>query len=83
MPLPKIFPEETVARFEAGTFDRLKSVLREGETRADFLRSVVEKEIKQRQQAPKAEPANNGHLREAYRESGRDDVIGPDNGREG
>ena len=48
MPLPKIYPESVVARFEAGTLERVKVVLRENETRAEFLRTIVLEEVARR-----------------------------------
>lgn len=48
MPLPKIYPESVVARFEGGTLERIKGVLRENETRAEFLRTIVLEEIARR-----------------------------------
>ena len=37
------------ARFPAGTLDRIEAVLRERETRADFLRSAIERELTRRE----------------------------------
>lgn len=48
MPLPKIYPESVVARFQPGTLERIKVVLRENETRAEFLRTIVLEEIARR-----------------------------------
>jgi hypothetical protein len=37
-----------VARFEEGTFERMESALKEGETKTDFVREAVERELKRR-----------------------------------
>lgn len=38
-----------VARFEAGTLDRIAAVLREGETRVEFVNVAVAREIARRE----------------------------------
>jgi hypothetical protein len=43
------FIEHMVARFPAGTFERISAVLEAGEDRAEFVRSAVEKEIQRRE----------------------------------
>jgi hypothetical protein len=48
------FMEKMVARFPAGTFSRIDSVLTEGEDRASLVRSAVEREISRRRPAPPA-----------------------------
>jgi hypothetical protein len=53
MARPKKFVEQFPARFIAGTFERMTSVLRDKEDRADFIREAVEKEIKRRARVPK------------------------------
>lgn len=40
--------EQMPARFPDGTFERIDAVLEPDETRTDFLRSAVEREIKRR-----------------------------------
>jgi hypothetical protein len=37
------------ARFPAGTFKRIKTVLSENEDRTDFVREAVERELKRRE----------------------------------
>ena len=51
MPVPKLYPEEVVARFEKGALEQIKSVLRDDETRAEFIRTVVGEEIMRRRTA--------------------------------
>lgn len=46
---PKINGEKATARFPAGTLDRIDAVLDEDESLADFLRSVVLREIHRRE----------------------------------
>ena len=41
--------EQTPARFPEGTFDRMDSVLEDGEKRADLIREAVERELKRRE----------------------------------
>ena len=48
---PKTNYDETPARFPEGTFKRINAVLREEETRADFLRAAVDKELLEREAA--------------------------------
>jgi hypothetical protein len=38
-----------VARFEAGTFERMDAVRSEDEDRTDFIREAVERELKRRE----------------------------------
>jgi hypothetical protein len=45
------FIEMMVARFPAGTFDRIAEVLGPDEDRADFVRAAVERELKRRERA--------------------------------
>lgn len=49
MARPKKYVEDMVARFAEGTFERIKSVLTDGEDRADFVRDAVEKELRRRE----------------------------------
>jgi len=42
--------DEAVARFEPGTFRRIAQVLRAGETRSDFLRLAIAREIECREE---------------------------------
>lgn len=44
----KRWAEDMVARFEEGTFERMESSLAEGETKTDFVREAVERELKRR-----------------------------------
>lgn len=46
---PKTNYDETPARFPEGTFKRIDGVLKDGETRADFLRTAVAEEIERRE----------------------------------
>lgn len=46
---PKLWGERTIAKFATGTFERVKAVQRDGETRLDFFRCAVEKEIRRRE----------------------------------
>jgi len=45
---PKINAEQIPARFPEGTFARIDGVLAGGETRTDFIREAVEREIRRR-----------------------------------
>ena len=45
----RINEEQTPARLPAGTLDRIDAVLSDGEKRADFIRSAVERELKRRE----------------------------------
>lgn len=46
--------EQTMARFPAGTLDRIKAVLRDGEPQSAFIRDVVLAEVERRErQKPK------------------------------
>lgn len=40
-----------VARFEAGTFERMDAVRGKDEDRTDFIREAVERELKRRERA--------------------------------
>jgi hypothetical protein len=51
MAKPLHFTEKMVARFRAGTFDRIDAVLDAGETRADLVRTAVERELRRRARA--------------------------------
>jgi len=46
---PRINNEMTMARFRAGTLDRIKAVLRDREKQSDFIRDAVEREIERRE----------------------------------
>jgi len=48
MAKPLHFTEKMVARFHPGTFDRIYAVLNAGETRADLVRTAVERELRRR-----------------------------------
>ncbi len=45
------------AKFRAGTFARIATVLRPGEDRTDFMREACERELKRREQAAGIKPA--------------------------
>jgi len=45
----KRWAEDMQARFPEGTFDRIQSVLGDGEDRTDFVREAVERELKRRE----------------------------------
>ena len=45
-----------MARFPPGTLDRIKTILRPGETVADFLREAVELEARRREGPPLGGP---------------------------
>ena len=40
--------EKTMARFPAGTLERIKAVLEDGEPQSEFIREAVERELKRR-----------------------------------
>lgn len=42
MPVPKLYPESVAAKFRPGTLKGIESALVEGETRAEFIRRMVE-----------------------------------------
>jgi hypothetical protein len=44
----KLWEEDMQARFLGGTFQRIEKVLVDGETRTDFVREAVERELKRR-----------------------------------
>jgi hypothetical protein len=54
----RIHDEETLARFPAGTLERVDAALRADEKRAEFFREAVERELKRRESsgARKARP---------------------------
>jgi transcriptional regulator NrdR family protein len=41
--------ENMTARFAAGTFERIATVLKDDEDRTDFVREAVERELKRRE----------------------------------
>jgi hypothetical protein len=45
----KLWTEDMQARFPEGTFDRIESVLDDGEDRTAFVRAAVERELKRRE----------------------------------
>jgi hypothetical protein len=57
---PRQWQDEMVARFPAGTFGRIKGLLRDGESRTGFLREAVQHEIELRAEALRRE----GRLRD-------------------
>lgn len=44
----KLWDEDMQARFPKGTFDQIEAVLKLGESRTDFVREAVERELKRR-----------------------------------
>lgn len=46
---PRLWSEDMVARFAAGTFERIDALLGEDEDRTDFVRAAVERELKRRE----------------------------------
>lgn len=48
--------DQTLARFPKGTLGRIKSVLRPGESQADFVREAVELELRRREGPPVGDP---------------------------
>ncbi len=56
---PRINGDQTMARFPPGTLDRVRAVLRPGETVADFLREAVMLEAKRREGPPVGGPDAN------------------------
>lgn len=70
MPRPMLYPDTMPARLPAGTIDRMRAVLRDGETVADLLRVAVEAELARRaaeagtpgEQAPASIGADREHL---------------------
>lgn len=44
----KMWSEDMQARFAEGTLERIESALKEGETKTDFVREAVERELKRR-----------------------------------
>ena len=47
----RLWPEEIVCRFKAGTFERVKRVLEFGEPISAFVRVAVDREIARRERA--------------------------------
>ena len=58
MPRAKKFFDEMLARFHAGTFERIAAVLAPTEDRAEFVRSAVERELKRRETADRRSKAD-------------------------
>lgn len=46
---PMLYPDKIIAPLPAGTLDRVKAVLAEGEDKTDLLREAVERELKRRE----------------------------------
>ena len=46
---PPQWAEDMQARFAAGTFDRIAAVAEDGETRTDFVREAVRRELERRE----------------------------------
>ena len=46
---PRKWAEDMVARFPAGTFERIEAVLGQDEDRTDFVRAAVERELRRRE----------------------------------
>lgn len=51
MPPPKRFPEQTLARFLAGTLARIRRVLADDETQGAMIRAAVARELRRRERA--------------------------------
>lgn len=49
----RINHEQTPARFAEGTLARVDAALAEGEKRADFIRTAVDRELRKREKATK------------------------------
>jgi len=49
---PRQWAQDMQARFPAGTFERMKAVLEEGEDRTDLVREAVERELQRREKRP-------------------------------
>ena len=47
----RINHEKTMARFSAGTLDRIKAVLRSDELQSSFIREAVESELAKREKS--------------------------------
>jgi hypothetical protein len=45
----KLWSEDMQARFVAGTLERIDAVREDGETRTDFVRLAVERELRRRE----------------------------------
>jgi hypothetical protein len=54
---PRQWQDEMVGRFEAGTFARITRLLSDGETRTDFLREAVARELARREELQRREAA--------------------------
>jgi hypothetical protein len=52
---PRQWEEEMVGRFSAGTFARIKRLLGDGESRTDFLREAVARELERRERTARVE----------------------------
>jgi hypothetical protein len=50
------WPERVMAKFAAGTLDRIAEVLAKGEVRLDFIREAVDREIQRRESATPKKP---------------------------
>ena len=46
-----LWPDKIVAPLAAGSLDRIKGLLGDGETQTDFLRQAIEREIKRRERS--------------------------------
>jgi hypothetical protein len=46
---PKKWRESTLARLAAGTLDRIKAALGDGEHKTDFIRTAIERELRRRE----------------------------------
>jgi hypothetical protein len=54
---PRQWQDEMVGRFPAGTFGRITRLLGERETRTEFLREAVAREIERREELQRREAA--------------------------
>jgi hypothetical protein len=44
-----LYPDKIIAPLPAGSLDRIKAVLQEGEDKTDLLREAIERELKRRE----------------------------------
>lgn len=56
MAKPKVLVERVLARFAAGTLQRIRSLAGDGEGVTQFIREAVEREIRRREKLQRASP---------------------------
>ena len=54
---PKLWPDKMTAPLPSGSLARMGAVLRDGETRTDFVRQAVERELERREKVS-SKPSN-------------------------